>query len=125
MHTVQRNRNRGSNLCNFIFYIGPGPPQNFLLTMSTTTSLGFSWNLPSPIDGVNVPSRYIVRCEPQLEGIDTPAPVNQSASQETATVSDLAPGVTYSCSVAAINDEGEGDPAEVSGTTLETGQYEV
>ena len=60
-----------------------------------------------------------------MEGIDTPAPVNQSATQLTATVMDLAPGVPYSCSVTTVNDRGEGDPAEQSGTTLETGQCDV
>ena len=61
-----------------------------------------------------------------MEGIDTPDPVNQSATQLTATVIGLAPGVTYSCSVAAVNDQGEGDRAAPQlGTTLETGQCEV
>ena len=90
--------------------------------MRTTTSLSFSWDPPAPIQGVDAPTRYIVRCEPQLEGIDTPALVNQSAAQLTATVMGLFPGVTYSCSVAAMNDRGEGDEAQQSGTTLETGQ---
>ena len=109
--------------CNFVFsFLGAGPPQNFTLTMRTTTSLSFSWDPPAPREGVGAPTRYIVRCEPQLEGIDTPAPVNQSATQETATVMGLAPGVTYSCSVTAVNDRGEGDRAEQSGTTLETGE---
>ena len=96
-----------------------------MLTMSTNISLSFSWNSPALIAGVNPPTRYIVRCEPQLVGIDTPAPVNQDISQETATVSGLAPGVTYSCIVTAMNDRGEGDPAEQSGTTVETGKYEL
>ena len=49
--------------------------------------------------------------------------MNQSVSQETATVSGLAPGVTYSCIVTVMNDRGEGDPAEESGTTQERGWY--
>ena len=94
-----------------------------MLTMSTNISLSFSWDPPAPIAGVMLPTRYIVRCEPQLDEIDTPDPVNQDISQETATVSGLAPGVTYSCSVIAMNDQGEGDPAEESGTTQERGRY--
>ena len=90
--------------------------------MRTTTSLEFSWDPPAPIEDVGAPTRYIVRCEPRLEGIDTPALVDQSATQLTATVMGLAPGVTYSCSVAAVSDQGEGDRAQQSGTTLETGQ---
>ena len=93
--------------------------------MRTITSLSFSWDPPAPRAGVGAPTQYIVRCEPQLDGIDTPAPVNQSATQLTATVMGLFPGVTYSCSVAAMNDQGEGDRAQQSGTTLETGQCEV
>ena len=93
--------------------------------MRTTTSLSFSWDPPAPRAGVDAPTRYIVRCDPQLEGIDTPALVNQSATQLTATVMGLLLGVPYSCSVTAMNDRGEGDPAEQSGTTLETGQCEV
>ena len=89
-------------------------------------SLEFSWDPPEPIEMVDAPTRYIVRCEPQLEGIDTSALVNQSADQETATtVMGLFPGVTYSCSVAAVNDRGEGEKAQQSETTLETGQCEV
>ena len=118
------HRGRNVNLCNLIS-IGPGPPQNFMLIVSTTASLSFSWNLPIPVAGVNSPTRYIVRCEPQLEGIDTPALVNQSVSQETATVIDLFPGVTYRCRVTAMNDRGEGDPAELSVMTLETGECEL
>ena len=67
----------------------------------------------------------MVRCEPQLEGVDTSALVNQSATQETATVMGLFPGVTYCCSVAAMNDRGEGDRAQQSGATLETGQCDI
>ena len=118
------HRGRNVNLCNFIS-IGPGPPQNFMLIVSTTASLSFSWNLPIPIDGVNPPIRYIVRCEPQLDGIDTPALVNQSVSLETATVTDLFPGVIYRCRVTAMNDRGEGDPAELSVMTLETGERDL
>ena len=92
-----------------------------MVTMSTTISLSFSWDPPVPIEGVGAPTRYIVRCEPQLEGIDKPALVNQSADQETVAVMGLAPGVTYSCSVAVMNDRGEGDPAEQSGMTQERG----
>ena len=54
---------------------------------------------------------------------DTPAPVNQSATLPlTATVSDLSPGVNYTCNVSAMNDRGEGERTEESGTTQETGQ---
>ena len=95
-----------------------------MLIMRTTRSLSFSWNPPAPIAGVNPPTRYIVKCEPQLEGIDIPAPVNRDISEETATVSGLAPGVTYSCSVTAMNDRGESDRTEQSQTTLETGEYD-
>ena len=114
--------------CSFLqfYFLGPGPPQNFVLTMMTTTSLSFSWDPPAPKEVVNAPTRYIVRCEPQLEGIDTSALVNQSATQETATVMGLFPGVTYSCSVAAVNDQGEGERAAPQlGTTLETGRCEA
>ena len=70
----------------------------------------------NPIDN------YIVRCTPQLEGIPTPAPVSQGASPPLmATIDDLAPGVTYDCSVAAINSVGEGTSAENTATTMETG----
>ena len=42
---------------------------------------------------------YVIRCEPQLEGIPTPHPVTQTASLPlTAMISGLAPGVDYSCS---------------------------
>ena len=58
-------------------------------------------------------------------GIDTPAPVNLSISQETAIVINLFPGVTYRCSVTAMNDRGEGDSAELSVMTLETGECEL
>ena len=91
--------------------------------MSTNISLRFSWDPPAPIANVGAPTQYIVRCEPQLEGIDPPALVNQSALQETATVTDLFPGVTYDCSVTAMNNREEGDPAEESGTTQERGRY--
>ena len=92
----------------------------------TTTSLSFSWDPPAPRAGVGDPTWYIVRCEPQLEGIDTSALVNQNATQLTATVMGLFSGVTYRCSVAAVNDQGEGDRAASQlGTTLETGQCEV
>ena len=54
---------------------------------------------------------------------DAPAPVNQNASLSlTAIVSGLSPGVTYTCSVAAMNDRGEGERTEESGTTQERGQ---
>ena len=57
-------------------------------------------------------------------GIPTPPEMTQSASQPlTATVSGLAPGVTYSCSIAAINDRGEGDQTEDTATTQEIGEY--
>ena len=105
----------------FILSVGPGPPQNFILTMNTNISLSFSWNPPVPKAGVNTPTQYIVRCVPQLEGIDTPAPVNQNADQLTATVIGLAPGVPYDCSVTAVNDQGEGDRAQQSVITQERG----
>ena len=60
-----------------------------------------------------------------MEGIDTPPPVNQSATQEAATVIGLFPGVTYNCSVTAMNAEGESDPAEQSGMTQERGWYGI
>ena len=93
-------------------------------TMLGTTTLSFSWNPPEPREGLAAISDYIVRCEPQLAGIPTPTAVIQSASQPlTATVSGLAPGVTYSCSVAAINDRGEGERAEDTAMTQEIGEY--
>ena len=65
---------------------------------------------------------YVLSCIPLLEGIPTPNSVIQSASQPlTAMISGLAPGVTYSCSVAAINSVGEGSPARDTAVTLEMG----
>ena len=98
-----------------------GTPLQFDITVEGPNSLSFSWAVPSPMVG-NPITNYIVRCTPQLEGIPTPAPVNQSASLPlTATINGLAPGVTYDCSVAAINSVGEGAPAENTATTEETG----
>ena len=99
----------------------PGPPPFFMITVEGPNSLSFSWNASASEEGLNI-SNYIVRCTPQLEGIPTPAPVNQSASLPlTATIDDLTSGVTYNCSVAAMNDVGEGIPAEDTAMTEEMG----
>ena len=93
-------------------------------TMQWTATLSFSWDPPEPREGLTAITDYIVRCEPQLVGIPTPPEMTQSASQPlTATVSGLAHGVTYSCSVAAINDQGESERAEDTATTQEIGEY--
>ena len=100
----------------------PGPPLLFMITVEGPNSLSFSWDAPAPIEGVNSITNYIVRCTPQLEGIPTPAAVNQSVSEPlSARIDDLASGVLYRCSVAAMNNVGEGMPAEDTATTEETG----
>ena len=98
-----------------------GPPLNFMITVEGTTIFSFAWNPPVMQDSVNI-TDYVIRCEPQLEGIPTPHPVTQTASLPlTAMISGLAPGVDYSCSVAAISGAREGTPAQVTASTLEIG----
>ena len=107
-------------LCSHLLV--PGPPLLFMITVEGPNSLSFSWDAPAPIEGVNPVTNYIVRCTPQLEGIPTPAAVTQGASPPlTAMIDDLASGVLYSCRVAAMNNVGEGIPAEDTATTDETG----
>ena len=96
----------------------PGPPPFFIITVEGPNSLSFSWDAPWELYITN----YIIRCTPQLEGVPAPPPVNQSAALPlTATIYGLAPGVTYNCSVAAMNDVGEGIPAEDTAMTEEIG----
>ena len=98
-----------------------GPPLNFMITVEGTTIFSFSWNPPEMQDSVTI-TDYVIRCEPQLEGIPTPHPVTQTASLPlTAVISGLAPGVNYSCSVAAISGAREGIPAQDTASTLEIG----
>ena len=104
-----------------IFIGTTGPPLNFMITVEGATIFSFSWN-PPDMQGSGIITDYVIRCEPQLEGIPTPAPVTQTASLPvTAMISGLAPGVTYSCSVAVISGTGEGTPAQDTALTLEIG----
>ena len=86
-----------------------------------TTDLSFSWNSPEETQELSgLITGYVLSCIPLLEGIPTPVPVTHNASQPLmAMITNLDPGVNYSCSVAAISSVGEGASARDTATTLE------
>ena len=103
----------------------PNPPRNFMITVEGATTLTFSWDPPDPENGT--PESYVLTCDPEMEGIPSPAgfprtiPAGDPPVSVTVTLSVFRPGVTYNCGVFASNDAGDSVSVTDSATTLEAG----
>ena len=87
----------------------------------SSTSLTFSWRLPSI--AANLTTGYRLTCSPLLEGIPTPEDLMLGPAATTANVTGLYSGVTYNCSIVTVSHEGSSLPTSVEHTTITIGTY--
>ena len=96
------------------------PVEVFEVTMSSETSLTFSWSPPSV--AAQLTTGYMLTCMPLLKGISTPKSTMLGPRDTTATVTGLDSGVTYNCSIITISHEGSSQPRTLTPSTTESGK---
>ena len=78
------------------------PFEEFSLLNFSSTSLTFSWTL-TPVASLLI-SGYNITCTPLVEGIPLPEPlVVREPNTVTASVTELYPGVSYTCAIVTFN----------------------
>ena len=96
------------------------PVEVFEVTMSSETSLTFSWSPPSVT--AQLTTGYMLTCVPLLEGISTPKSTVLGPRDTTAIVTGLDSGVTYNCSIVTVSREGSSQPRTLTPSTTESGK---
>ena len=96
------------------------PVEEFEVTMSSGTSLTFSWNPPSV--AAQLTTGYRLTCAPLLEGISAPNTLRLGPRNVRAAVAGLNPGVTYNCSIVTVSHEGSSQPQTLTTSTTESGK---
>ena len=95
----------------------------FVLANFSTTSLSFSWTL-TPIAAL-IFTGYNISCRPLLEGIPPPEPLVREQRVTVATVTNLYPGVGYSCVIVVFSHTETSLLRRLTHTTAETGRYTI
>ena len=93
-----------------------GPPLNFLVTAGARSMI-FSWAPPNATQRNGLITGYSLSCTPLTAGGDISMQYTQDG---TFTLGGFTPFTTYSCSIFAINRQGNGPVASMSIITLET-----
>ena len=95
----------------FFLHIEPSSPQNFNVVSRSNLQVNFAWDRPSLTNGVV--QAYTLRCTPNVPGVpEVSVTISvtffQSNLQQSATLSNIRPDVSYTCSCLAINEAGSG-----------------
>ena len=104
----------------YVCLVAAHPVEEFKVTMSSGTSLIFSWSPPSV--AAQFTTGYRLTCTPLLEGISAPNSTVLGPRDTTAAVTGLNPGVTYNCSIVTISREGSSLPQTLTPSTTESGK---
>ena len=94
--------------------IAPGPPSNLRLVPIDSTSLNFSWELPTQPNGVVIGYNY--SCT-QTESAEEVARNTTNSNTTSVVLTGLSPFTSYTCSVSASTSPGTGVAATQTGIT--------
>ena len=92
----------------------PDAPDNLMITSTTSTSIAIMWSPPDYNGGAAVTNYSVM-----VSGGTTSTTITTMTST---TISGLTENTMYTLSVSAVNSAGPGSPAEVTGTTLLSGE---
>ena len=95
-------------------FLAPGPPEELMITSTTTTSIGIMWSLPADNGGAAVTSYSVM-----VSGGTTST---TTTTMRSTTISGLTENTMYIIMVLAVNSARPGSPAEVTETTLLSGK---